>query len=66
MTLPMIGAENNFYNTVVDMIVDEVNKEYPNDGDARMRCYARISDSFDGLVRAMGSTQPHAALEEKQ
>lgn len=63
MSVPTLGEESMFYNEVVNVIVDMVNKEYPANGDARMRCYARIADSFDGLVRSMTVTTPHAQIE---
>lgn len=57
-------SEKETYEVVVNVIVDLVNKEFPNDGEARLRIYELIAGNFDGLVRALRAPEHPMILEE--
>lgn len=42
-----------FVDELIDDIIDQVNKEYPSDGDARLKVYHRVCESLLGLVDAL-------------
>jgi hypothetical protein len=47
------ASERTVYETVVNMIVDAVNKEFPVEEESRLRIYKLVADNFDGMVRAL-------------
>lgn len=47
------AAERQLYEEIVNIIVDLVYKEFPKDGEARLRVYDLIADNFNGMVRAL-------------
>lgn len=57
------AVERQLYETIVNIIVDLVAKEFTNDGDARLRIYELIADNFHGLVRSFRKPERATSIE---
>lgn len=58
------ATERQIYEAVVELIVDSVYKEFPHDGEARLRIYDLISDNFRGMVRSLRIPETKGLLKE--
>lgn len=56
--------ERKMYETVVNLIVDTVNEEFPKDGEARLRIYDLIAENFSGMVKVLRIPEHPMLLEE--
>lgn len=57
-------TERQTYESIVELVVDLVYKEFPSDGEARLRVYDLIADNFRGMVRALRIPENPMLLEE--
>lgn len=56
--------ERKIYEEIVEMVVDFVYKEFPQDGEARLRIYDLIANNFSGMVRSLRIPDHPMLLEE--
>lgn len=57
-------TERQIYETVVNLIVDTVNLEFPKDVEARLRVYDLVAENFRGMVKVLRVPEQHLMLEE--